>query len=66
MRVGDFSGPELTQPEFLLVHAPVGYLITVAYIYTVAFHGVEARDVDVRVHIGDQGVGQTCPLDDEV
>jgi magnesium chelatase family protein len=32
--------------------------MTVAHIYTVAFQGVEARDVDVQVHIGDTGGGQ--------
>jgi magnesium chelatase family protein len=32
--------------------------MTVAHIYTVAFQGIEARDVDVQVHIGDSGGGQ--------
>jgi magnesium chelatase family protein len=32
--------------------------MTVAHIYTVAFQGVEAREVDVQVHIGDTGGGQ--------
>jgi hypothetical protein len=32
--------------------------MTVAHIRTVAFEGVEARDVDVQVHIGDSGGGQ--------
>ncbi len=29
--------------------------MTVAHIYTVAFQGIEARDVDVQVHISDSG-----------
>jgi magnesium chelatase family protein len=29
--------------------------MTVAHVYTVAFEGVEAREVDVQVHIGDAG-----------
>src|SRR5246127_5144519 len=32
--------------------------MTVAHIYTVAFQGIEARDVDVQVHIADSGGGQ--------
>ena len=32
--------------------------MTVAHIYTVAFQGIEAREVDVQVHIGDSGGGQ--------
>jgi magnesium chelatase family protein len=32
--------------------------MTVAHIHTVAFEGVEARDVDVQVHVGDSGGGQ--------
>src|SRR5579871_6333781 len=32
--------------------------MTVAHIYTVAFQGVEAREVDVQVHISDAGSGQ--------
>ena len=32
--------------------------MTVAHIYTVAFQGIEAREVDVQVHIGDAGGGQ--------
>jgi magnesium chelatase family protein len=32
--------------------------MTVAHIFTVAFQGIEARDVDVQVHIGDSGGGQ--------
>ena len=43
----------------------VAYLIwfgwgamTVAHVYTVAFQGIEAREVDVQVHIGDGGNGQ--------
>ncbi|MBN9571137.1 MAG: ATP-binding protein, partial [Alphaproteobacteria bacterium] len=32
--------------------------MTVAHIYTVAFQGIEAREVDVQVHIGDGGNGQ--------
>ena len=32
--------------------------MTVAHIYTVAFQGIEAREVDVQVHIGDTGGGQ--------
>ena len=31
--------------------------MTVAHIYTVAFQGIEAREVDVQVHIGDGGNG---------
>ena len=29
--------------------------MTVAHVYTVAFQGIEAREVDVQVHIGDGG-----------
>ncbi|MBN9546120.1 MAG: YifB family Mg chelatase-like AAA ATPase [Alphaproteobacteria bacterium] len=32
--------------------------MTVAHIYTVAFQGVEAREVDVQVHVGESGGGQ--------
>src|ERR1700750_2099687 len=32
--------------------------MTVAHIYTVAFQGIEAREVDVQVHIGEGGNGQ--------
>ena len=32
--------------------------MTVAHIYTVAFQGIDAREVDVQVHIGDSGGGQ--------
>jgi len=32
--------------------------MTVAHIYTVAFQGIEAREVDVQVHIGETGSGQ--------
>jgi magnesium chelatase family protein len=32
--------------------------MTVAHIYTVAFQGVEAREVDVQVHISESGGGQ--------
>jgi len=32
--------------------------MTVAHIYTVAFQGIEARPVDVQVHIADSGAGQ--------
>lgn len=32
--------------------------MTVSHIYTVAFQGIEAREVDVQVHIGDGGNGQ--------
>ena len=32
--------------------------MTVAHVYTVAFQGIEAREVDVQVHIGDAGGGQ--------
>ena len=32
--------------------------MTVAHIYTVAFQGIEARDVDVQVHISHSGGGQ--------
>jgi len=32
--------------------------MTVAHIYTVAFLGIEAREVDVQVHIGETGGGQ--------
>jgi magnesium chelatase family protein len=31
--------------------------MTVAHVYTVAFEGIEAREVDVQVHIGDGGGG---------
>src|SRR5262245_24701100 len=32
--------------------------MTVAHIYTVAFQGIEARPVDVQVHVADSGGGQ--------
>ncbi len=32
--------------------------MTVAHIYTVAFQGIEAREVDVQVHIGEGAAGQ--------
>lgn len=32
--------------------------MTLAHIYTVAFQGIEAREVDVQVHISDTGNGQ--------
>src|ERR1700758_2727793 len=32
--------------------------MTVAHIYTVAFQGIEAREVDVQVHVSDSGGGQ--------
>ncbi len=32
--------------------------MTVAHIYTVAFQGVDAREVDVQVHVGESGGGQ--------
>src|SRR5215467_3280506 len=32
--------------------------MTVAHVYTVAFQGIEAREVDVQVHIGESGSGQ--------
>jgi magnesium chelatase family protein len=32
--------------------------MTVAHVYTVAFQGIEAREVDVQVHIGESGGGQ--------
>jgi magnesium chelatase family protein len=31
--------------------------VTVAHVYTVAFQGIEAREVDVQVHIGEGGGG---------
>ena len=31
--------------------------MTVAHVYTVAFQGIEAREVDVQVHIGEGGNG---------
>jgi len=31
--------------------------VTVAHVYTVAFQGIEAREVDVQVHIGEGGSG---------
>jgi magnesium chelatase family protein len=31
--------------------------LTIAHVYTVAFEGVEAREVDVQVHIADSGAG---------
>ena len=30
----------------------------IAHIHTVAFQGIEARDVDVQVHVADGGSGQ--------
>ena len=32
--------------------------MTVAHVYTVAFQGIEAREVDVKVHVGEGGSGQ--------
>src|SRR5437660_12815795 len=32
--------------------------MTVAHVYTVAFEGIEAREVDVQVHIAEGGSGQ--------
>src|ERR1700742_644641 len=32
--------------------------MTVAHVYTVAFQGIEAREVDVQVHISESGGGQ--------
>jgi magnesium chelatase family protein len=32
--------------------------MAVAHVYTVAFQGIEAREVDVQVHVGDSGGGQ--------
>jgi len=32
--------------------------VTVAHVYTVAFQGIEAREVDVQVHVGETGSGQ--------
>ena len=32
--------------------------MTVAHVYTVAFQGIEAREVDVQVHVADTGGGQ--------
>jgi magnesium chelatase family protein len=32
--------------------------MTVAHVYTVAFQGIEAREVDVQVHIAESGGGQ--------
>jgi len=32
--------------------------VTVAHVYTVAFQGIEAREVDVQVHVGEGGSGQ--------
>src|SRR5580700_4127690 len=31
--------------------------MSIAHVYTVAFEGIEAREVDVQVHIGDGGTG---------
>jgi magnesium chelatase family protein len=31
--------------------------MSIAHVYTVAFEGIEAREVDVQVHIGDGGAG---------
>lgn len=31
--------------------------MTIAHVYTVAFQGIEAREVDVQVHIGEGGTG---------
>src|SRR5512142_2099671 len=41
--------------------------MTVAHIYTVAFEGIEAREVDVQVHIGDgtQGIFNIVGLADK-
>jgi magnesium chelatase family protein len=41
--------------------------MTVAHIYTVAFEGIEAREVDVQVHIGDgtQGIFNVVGLGDK-
>ncbi|MBN9588608.1 MAG: YifB family Mg chelatase-like AAA ATPase [Alphaproteobacteria bacterium] len=33
-------------------------VVAVAHVYTVAFQGIEAREVDVQVHISDSGGGQ--------
>ena len=38
--------------------ARLGIWMTVAHVYTVAFQGIEAREVDVQVHVGDSGGGQ--------
>jgi magnesium chelatase family protein len=35
----------------------LGAAMTVAHVYTVAFQGIEAREVDVQVHIGEGGGG---------
>src|ERR1700742_1315544 len=32
--------------------------MTVAHVYTVAFQGIEAREVDVQVHVGESGGGE--------
>src|ERR1700753_3337981 len=32
--------------------------MTVAHVFTVAFQGIEAREVDVQVHVGETGSGQ--------
>src|SRR5471032_1087424 len=32
--------------------------MTVVHIYTVSFQGIEAREVDVQVHVGETGGGQ--------
>ena len=32
--------------------------MTVAHIYTVSFQGIEAREVDVQVHIAETGNGE--------
>ena len=31
--------------------------MSIAHVYTVAFEGIDAREVDVQVHIGDGGNG---------
>lgn len=31
--------------------------MTVAHVYTVAFQGIEPREVDVQIHIGEGGNG---------
>jgi len=32
--------------------------MTVAHVYTVAFQGIDAREIDVQVHVGETGGGQ--------
>src|SRR5580704_2308868 len=39
------------------MNRPSGDAMAIAHVYTVAFQGIEAREVDVQVHIGDGSGG---------